>query len=132
MKHSAVAMLAVISSVLSACSAQVEEPITASLIWDSVECSGTEWPLAIDLTNNTGESTREVEWDFSVKLKNHSNELVHRLQEILDAPVRSTDRIIAPGETYRVCSSEPPLKEEYERSELEYTVIASATFMPET
>lgn len=99
--------------------------IAESIDFADEECAAQGLPIALVLKNNGADATRSVSWHFAVNRVNHSDNLT-----ALDMGTpftdtnRRTDRVIAPGESFKVCSSAPRI-EGYapDSKELEYRVI---------
>lgn len=103
-----------------------QQPVVAeSIDFADRECAEQGLPIALVLKNNGAEATRSVSWHFTVNRVNHSDNLtpLDMGTPFTDAN-RRTDRIIAPGESFKVCSSAPTI-EGYapDSKELEYRVI---------
>lgn len=127
------------SLMLSACGVGAEsnsEPVDVSaeqsILADSIDfadkdCATQGLPIAIVLKNNSAQPTRSVSWHFAVSRVNHSDNLTTLdMATPFNDPSRRTDRIIQPGESYKVCSSAPVI-EGYDlaSNELEYSVIVN-------
>jgi hypothetical protein len=126
-----------VSVMLAACGGSQEEtdastaetaqpPVIAeSIDFADKDCAAQGLPIALMLKNNGSEATRSVSWHFAVNRVNHSDNLtgLDMATPFTDAN-RRTDRIIAPGESFKVCSSAPKI-EGYapDSEELEYRVI---------
>ncbi|WP_125960971.1 hypothetical protein [Sphingomonas sp. ABOLF] len=99
--------------------------VAESIAFDDKECAAQRLPIALVLKNNGSEATRSVSWHFAVNRVNHSDNLtgLDMGTPFTDAN-RRTDRIIEPGESFKVCSSAPRI-EGYapDSKELEYRVI---------
>ena len=94
-----------------------------SVSFDDASCSANDLPVAILLTNNSDNPTRRVSWTFAAFKENHSTDLASGDYAMsLGDPNRSTDRIIQPGETFKVCSSMPRLQGNDAPEELTYQV----------
>ncbi|GAA0659462.1 PBP1b-binding outer membrane lipoprotein LpoB [Sphingomonas insulae] len=126
-----------LSFMLAGCGGSEEEPdasttktaqspvVAESIDFADKDCAAQGLPIALVLKNNGSEATRSVSWHFAVNRVNHSDNLtgLDMATPFTDAN-RRTDRIIAPGESFKVCSSAPSI-EGYapDSKELEYRVI---------
>jgi hypothetical protein len=127
-------------ALLSACSTEGSEAddaessapatvIATQIDFGDQECIQQGLPIALHLKNNADRPTSRVSWTFSVNEKNHSTDLAEFTDYAitLTDPARKTDRIIQPGETFKVCSSPPDLRGS-PAGELEYHVKTDARF----
>lgn len=106
------------------------DEVSASLIgFNDQTCIRNGRPAQISFTNNSDRPTRNVGWTFTVFEQNHSTNLaaVEYLTSLTD-PERTTDRIIAPGETYSLCSTMPDITGNADPDSLIYQVSARADF----
>lgn len=109
----------------SAAQAAQQPVVTESIDFADKECAAQGLPIALVLKNNGAEATRSVSWHFAVNRVNHSDNLTPLdMGTPFTDPNRRTDRIIASGESFKVCSSAPGI-EGYapDAKELEYRVI---------
>lgn len=114
--------LLVLSTALAACAKPTEQTTSAStgadnptvvaesIDFDDKECAAKGLPIALTIKNNGAQPTRAVSWHFAVNRANHSDNLtVLDMAVPFSDPNRRTDRIIAPGESFKVCSTAPIL-----------------------
>ena len=123
--------LSALSFMLTACGGQplAEQAVVAdSINFTDKDCAAQGLPIAIVFKNNTVQPTRQISWRFVVRRLNHSDNLtgLDMAKEIED-PNRRSDRIIQPGESFKVCSSAPEIAGyDLDSKELTYDVIVSS------
>jgi hypothetical protein len=103
---------------------QAGEIVASQIDFEDVDCIKKGLPIAVYLTNESSRPTVRVGWSFSVNQKGHSTDLAGFSEQVkaMTDPSRQTDRIIQPGETYKVCSTAPEITVALPPAELEYRV----------
>lgn len=104
--------------------------VATQIDFNDQDCAGQGLPIALHITNNADKPTSMVFWSFSVYEKDHSTDLAEytEIGAKMNDPSRRTDRIIQPGETFKVCSSAPQLLGNASPENLEYGVQLDPRF----
>jgi len=131
------ALTAFVSALLVSCSVHQDEGsepgkggkvVATNIDFQDQNCIKQGLPVALDLKNESAAPTVRVRWSFYVNQKDHSTDLAafDRMTSMND-PNRATDRIIQPGETFRVCSTAPAIQGSFSAENLEYRVSIEET-----
>jgi hypothetical protein len=121
---------------LGGCGPHTEEPTTEQngpsvelSMFDAADkdCGAKGTPIALWVTNRSEFPTSLVRWSFSATERDHATNLV-AAQELAASqnPERVSDRIIKPGETYKICSTGPSLPPNVDPAKIEISAVVSA------
>lgn len=96
--------------------------------FNDLECK-KDGLLAVRIVNNSQKTIIKSNWSFSVFRKGYSQQIDYQDYATSGADdTRYTDKIINPGESFKVCSTPPRIDEEYADQELEYYVRVESQF----
>jgi hypothetical protein len=100
---------------------QIEkDAVVVTVKFDTAACS-SEFPLHVIVTNMALKTVYRVDWDFAAYRPGYSGDLIDFSDYSSHYHV-SSDKILAPGESFSICYRAPKTEEGSRAEQLEWTI----------